>query len=208
MEAKVAKRTLKELREGNLLSQRDVAEMLGVSGATVSRYETGEQVPDAPMRGRLQELYETSEIRWIDKNAASLAWVRYTDPSAPKRSLRWWRQERHLSVEELSDLAGVSPRTINSWERGATLTMRPKNRRALAKALMVAPDKIVLPSDAIEEDPAFFDRTAQIRAELRGAQRALRKAYDFMVDDSNITFKAQDIRDDLLPEIQRELKGT
>ena len=202
------KKTLKELRRESALSQADIAEMLGVSQAAVSRFESGVQLPEAEARQKLEELYETQDIRFIDKNQIDLKWLRFTDPNAPKRSLKWWREERHLSTEELAELAGVSPRAINNIERGSTLSIRPKNRRALAKALMVAPDKLVLPGDDEAADPGFTDRTATLRAELRESRRTNRKMYDFVINDSNITFKGQDIRDRLLPELQRELRGT
>jgi transcriptional regulator with XRE-family HTH domain len=207
-ETLIHKKTLKELRKENLLSQADVAEMIGVSQAKVSRFEAGTQVPDFEERARLAQLYSTPEIRWIDKNQIDLKWLRHTNANDPKRTLRWWRDHRHLSVEELAELSGLSSRTINSWEKGAVLSMRPKNRRALAKALMIAPDKLVLPGDEERLSPGFTDRTANLRAELRGARHALRLAYDILREDAAITHRWQQARDDVMPEIVRELKGT
>jgi transcriptional regulator with XRE-family HTH domain len=205
-ETATQKKTLKELRKENLFSQAEVAEMLGVSQAKMSRFENGTQVPERQERYRLEQLYGTPEIRWIDKNQIDLAWLRWTDPKAPRKSLRWWREHRHLTVSELAELSGLSERTINNWERGTAPKMRPKNRRAAAKALMVAPDKIILPGD--EEDATYIDRTANLRSELRGARRALRLAYDILREDAAITHRWQETRDQILPEIVRELKGT
>jgi transcriptional regulator with XRE-family HTH domain len=202
------KKTLRELRKEMTLDQADVALMIGVSQATVSRFENGTQVPERSQRQKLEELYETRDIRWIDKNQIDLAWLRWTDPKAPRKSLRWWREHRHLTVSELAELSGLSERTINNWERGTAPKMRPKNRRAAAKALMVAPDRIILPGDEEGEDSTYVDRTANLRSELRGARRALRLAYDILREDAAITHRWQETRDQILPEIVRELKGT
>lgn len=208
MQTTIAKKSLKELRKENLLSQADVAKIVGISQAKASRFERGTQVPDAQERARFEQLYSTPEIRWIDGNQVDLKWIRYTNPNDPAHTLKWWREHRHLSIEELSKLSGISQRTINNWERGAVLTMRPKNRRTLAKALMIAPDKLVLPGDEESLDPGYIDRTANLRAELRGARRALRKAYDILSDDAAITHRYQQRRDNVMPDIVRELKGT
>jgi transcriptional regulator with XRE-family HTH domain len=205
-ETAIQEKTLRELRKENGFSQADVAEFVDVSQATVSRFENGTQVPNGQERARLEQLYNTPDIRWIDKNQADLAWLRWTDPKAPRKSLRWWREHRHLTVSELAKLSGLSERTINNWEHGTAPKMRPKNRRAAAKALMVAPDKIILPGD--EEDATYIDRTANLRSELRGARRALRLAYDILREDAAITHRWQETRDQILPEIVRELKGT
>jgi transcriptional regulator with XRE-family HTH domain len=208
VEATMQKKTLKELRKESLLSQADVAEMIGVSQAKLSRFESGVQVPDSSERARLEQLYSTPEIKWIDKNQIDLKWLRFTNPSDPRKSLRWWREHRYLGVGELAELSGLSERTINNMERGASLRVRPKNRRALAKALMVAPDKLVLPGDEEAEDSTYIDRTAILRSELRGARRALRLAYDILREDAAITHRWQATRDDVMPDIVRELKGT
>jgi transcriptional regulator with XRE-family HTH domain len=204
----IQKMTLKALREEMGFSQRDVAEMVGISAASISRYETGTQLPDSPERQRLEQFYGTKDIRWIDTNQKDLKWLRWTDPNAPRKSLRWWREHRHLTVGELSELSGLSTRTINNWEHGTAPKMRPKNRRAVAKALMVAPDKIILPGDEEGEDATYVDRTANLRSELRGARRALRLAYDILREDAAITHRWQETRDQVMPEIVRELKGT
>jgi hypothetical protein len=49
---------------------------------------------------------------------------------------------------------------------------------------------------------------AQLRADLRGCQKTLRLAYDFLSDPATTTLRAQRRRDDLLRTIERELRGT
>ena len=49
--------TLKELRESQKLSQAAFAETIGVSGVSVSAYETGRMNPSAKVLQKIQEVY-------------------------------------------------------------------------------------------------------------------------------------------------------
>ena len=51
---------LKELRKGKELTQEQLAEKLSVSGRTVSRWETGSNMPDIGMLVELADFYEVS----------------------------------------------------------------------------------------------------------------------------------------------------
>ena len=51
---------LRELREDSQLYQRQLAEFLGCTQQTYSRYETGELNPSLTMLERLSEFYDTS----------------------------------------------------------------------------------------------------------------------------------------------------
>ena len=51
---------LKALRRGKALTQEQLAEQLGVSGRTVSRWETGSNMPDLGMLVELAEFYGVS----------------------------------------------------------------------------------------------------------------------------------------------------
>ena len=55
---------LKELRKEKNLTQEQLAEKLNVSGRTVSRWETGTNMPDISLLAEIAELYEVgiSEI--------------------------------------------------------------------------------------------------------------------------------------------------
>ncbi len=65
----------------------------------------------------------------------------------------------------------------------------------------------------LRENKVLLDRAEEgteiprLRARVGRLKRQLRKAHDFMVDDSHITFRAQDIRDGLLEDFRRELEG-
>ena len=54
------KMTLKALRVNNGLSQESAAKKLGVSPATLSKWENAKSFPDAIKIGKIEELYRTS----------------------------------------------------------------------------------------------------------------------------------------------------
>ena len=51
---------LKELRKERKLTQEQLAEKLNVSGRTVSRWETGNNMPDISLLLEISELYDVS----------------------------------------------------------------------------------------------------------------------------------------------------
>jgi len=57
---------LKELRKENNLTQEQLAEKLNVSGRTVSRWETGSNMPDICLLVELSEFYDVSIPEIID----------------------------------------------------------------------------------------------------------------------------------------------
>ena len=71
--------TLKQLREGAFLAQRDVAEKMGVSLATVSLWERGEKKPRITRQRQLadllgvtpQEVHEVVEENFKGKKEAT-----------------------------------------------------------------------------------------------------------------------------------------
>jgi transcriptional regulator with XRE-family HTH domain len=59
-----------------------------------------------------------------------------------RKTIAEWRRVRLITQGELAKLVGVSLTTISAWEGGKQ--PRYSNIRALAKALEVAPDQIIL----------------------------------------------------------------
>ena len=51
-------RSVKELREKALITQTELAEMLGVSFATINRYENGHHVPTMKVKRQLMKLFK------------------------------------------------------------------------------------------------------------------------------------------------------
>ncbi len=66
MEQKKIGLFLKELREEKNLTQEALAEKLNVSGRTVSRWETGNNMPDISLLVELSEFYQVSIPEIID----------------------------------------------------------------------------------------------------------------------------------------------
>ena len=66
-------RFLKELRKEKNLTQEQLAEKLNISGRTVSRWETGNNMPDISLLVELAEFYDVSIAEIIDGERKSLS---------------------------------------------------------------------------------------------------------------------------------------
>jgi transcriptional regulator with XRE-family HTH domain len=60
-----------------------------------------------------------------------------------RKTIREWRNARFLTQGELGDQVGVSYFTISNWELGIKQP-RARNLRALASALGISPEQIIL----------------------------------------------------------------
>jgi transcriptional regulator with XRE-family HTH domain len=65
------------------------------------------------------------------------------DRTTERKTLRQWRDAAYLTQGELADKIGVTLTSISNWEIG-TKQPRVKNLRALAAALSITPDQIIL----------------------------------------------------------------
>ena len=61
------KTLIKELRNKMLLTQKEFAEFLCVSIASVARWETGVNEPTMKIKRKLKELCEKNNMNWEDK---------------------------------------------------------------------------------------------------------------------------------------------
>lgn len=61
---------IKELREAAGLSQRKLGDLIGVSGAAVAQWETGENRPSLPNLEKLAEVLETTTDAILGRNTA------------------------------------------------------------------------------------------------------------------------------------------
>ena len=66
MDQKKTGRFLKVLRKEKDITQEELAEVLGVSSRTVSRWETGSNMPDISLLVELSEFYQVSIAEIID----------------------------------------------------------------------------------------------------------------------------------------------
>lgn len=212
-DTKLEKKTLKEWREEAGLQQGEVGELAGCSHATVSAVELGNISLDAKAARRILEVLELDKSEVLQENELEdfYGFANWADdgysPDAPRRPLKWWRQRRNLSLSDLHHLAGVARSTIQRLEApGSTYPTRPLTKRNLCKALRLEPDKLLLPGEGVPEESRILLDDG-LRAELRGARRALKKAYDFIREDPNVSLRALDKRDAILPDIERELRG-
>lgn len=77
---------LKQLRKEKQLTQEQLAEQLHVSGRTVSRWETGSNMPDISLLVELAEFYEVSIPELIDGERKSENMTEETKETALKLS--------------------------------------------------------------------------------------------------------------------------
>lgn len=89
-------RFLKELRKAKNLTQEQLAERLNISGRTVSRWETGNNMPDISLLVELTELYDVSIPEIIDG----------------ERKSETMEKEVKEVAEKMSDYAGTEKETL------------------------------------------------------------------------------------------------
>ena len=86
---------LKELRKEKDLTQETLAERLGVSNRTISRWETGSNMPDIGMLVELAEFYSVSIRRSLTEKGKARVWIRKQKrPPSPWRSSVIMRSRR------------------------------------------------------------------------------------------------------------------
>lgn len=71
----------------------------------------------------------------------------------PRQTIRAWRRSKFLTQEELGNMVGVTLYTISNWELGIKQP-RAKNIRALAQALGIQPEQIILIEEGKEKPAA------------------------------------------------------
>lgn len=110
MEQKKIGLFLKELRKENKLTQEVLAEKLNVSGRTVSRWETGSNMPDISMLIELSEFYQVSIPEMIDGERKSEKMPQETRDTAIKMaeySNREVKIEKQRVISYLLAIFGV-----------------------------------------------------------------------------------------------------
>lgn len=211
-ETELERKTLREWRESVGLEQRELADLCGVSHQRISALELGERRIENTTGQLVAKTLGLSIEQIMPERPKGVTvpdtsgWDDGFSQSAPREHLRWWREHRGLSQRQLAAMAGLYYSHFTKIELGLLKSVTITTRRKLATALKVHLEKLILPGD--DATPSRQQALEDLlRAELNGKKRAIRRLHDFLIDDSNITFKAQDARDALLRDIGPELKG-
>jgi transcriptional regulator with XRE-family HTH domain len=118
---------IKERRINNGLSQKELAEKMGVSQPLVSQWEVGRQKPSRDQIARLQSIL------------GGIADVEGSAPSETESAIGAWlskaRLNKNFTVNELANKSGVSPAAIYNIEKGRAENPHPKTIKALEAAL-------------------------------------------------------------------------
>lgn len=215
LNTELKRQTLKEWRHETGLTQRELAELAGVDKSSVAHVEQGLR----SIKGRTArpiaaalDLHMSQIVEEPPKTPMSFK--NSHSPDLPRKTLQSWRQQYSLSLGDLAVLAQLQPDTLRRIENGSLDNKRPirnvriTTRIKLARALGIPVGNLIVPGDNTPT-PTVTEESleALLRSELRGARRALRKAYDFLRHDPNISHRALDQRDAILPDIERETKG-
>jgi DNA-binding transcriptional regulator YiaG len=128
--SEVSPSEIKRLRSKFNLTQAELAELLGISGAAVTSWETGKTRPSRENRQALMELRETDrdEInRRLSRETPSGGGAPELGGTASEVTpddIRTIRERLGLTQRELADRLGVSVNTISNWETGRSSPRR------------------------------------------------------------------------------------
>jgi DNA-binding transcriptional regulator YiaG len=127
---------VKKLRDRFSLTQAELAELLGVSAASVTSWESGKTHPGRENRRAIADLRETdpAEIsRRVGREEAVVVASRgpvKTDLSP--QEVKDIREEVGLTQRELAEKLGVSANSISNWETGRSVPRRRNIQKLMA----------------------------------------------------------------------------
>lgn len=112
MNAKQLAQKIAELRERHALSQRDLAKLMGLSAASISRMEAGQMMANALVILLLE---------WFERKGDKEALRELKDAKGlTGKQLKLTRIDLELDQAELAHLLGVSHASVSRWEKGIT----------------------------------------------------------------------------------------
>ncbi len=114
---------LKKLRDRLALTQSELADLIGVSTASVTSWETGKTTPSREMRRKIDEVRHVSRSQVDERlGRGGAARPRGARRGAPPSSdeIRQMRFRVGLSQRRMAERLGVSANTISNWETGRT----------------------------------------------------------------------------------------
>jgi len=128
--AEISSSEIKRLRNRLNLTQAELAELLGISGAAVTSWETGKTRPSRANRRALVELRETDrdEVnKRLSRETASgggAPEMRGAPTGVSPDDIRNIRERLGMTQRGLADRLGVSVNTISNWETGRSSPRR------------------------------------------------------------------------------------
>lgn len=133
---------LKRLRIRNAMTQKELAEKMGVTQATISNWEIGKSVPSNGQKRELKNILGIS-VTTNKNNSVD------EDSQVGSTSIGSWlskeRLARNMTVPELAEAAKISAAAIYSIESGRSGNPRQETIKKLEKAL-----KAELPQETID----------------------------------------------------------
>ena len=123
---------VRRTRIRNAMTQADLGAKIGVTGATISNWETGKVVPDGKQKNELKKVlggFNAEAPEAPDQISVE------SGPSAFAVWLNKTRLDKKCSVAEISEASGVSAPAIYNIESGRIANPRAETIRRLEKAL-------------------------------------------------------------------------
>jgi excisionase family DNA binding protein len=171
------------------LTVSEVAELEGVTPQTVRHWIKSGNL-SASKDGRLTLIAVT-------------AMEAFERPTRRKRGRPKGSRNAASVVPLRPDAVGAAKRRIET-EYGSGADEISAVCRSLGQGLIEVSDLI----EKLNTSAPETSKQELLRADLRASQRMMRRAYDFLVLDGNVTFAAMDARDALVHDLRRELRGT
>jgi len=157
-----SKRMLKSVRKKLSLTQKELAQLLGVSVVTAAAWEGGKSTPRAAKLARI------AQVRGFTRAEADAALGREVSPGISSVQVRTIRRQLGLSQARFAKKLGVSTGSVNAWEAGRT---RPgAARREAIFALAAGASEAPVP-----EEGATAKKAAKKAARKKATRKTARK---------------------------------
>lgn len=106
---------LKALRKKHKMTQKQLAQALGIDNSSICKYETGDVLPSNDVLIKMAELFNVSTDYILDRSGVP---VPDEPPSTFSERLKALRQREGLSQAELAKHLNMSQQGVAQWETG------------------------------------------------------------------------------------------
>jgi len=165
----ITPKTIRNLREKHNLTQRQFAQLIEVSPATVVSWEQGNTRPQAQNKAKLVPLLEMdeSEVRATLQSMGA-------PPQVTGKDVKELRDHFDLTQKELASLLDVAPGTVANWEGGRG-EPREKNRHAIAQLQRMPTEEVrrMLGNNSGNQEHPSGEQIKAIRREANMSQKDL-----------------------------------